>query len=147
MTSSTIRYFRTNSKYETKCHLQSLNPSFFVDSIGEMAESAGTAESGPVFSPLLSSPSNYNRKKRQQEGIFSRFWTGLFGRNGGEDYEKSLRSLSKEEAAVQVRNKKRAQWWSNTATNIVIFSFSIEVSIHRLTMDTFPSFSPPIEIR
>ncbi|CAA6655784.1 unnamed protein product [Spirodela intermedia] len=44
-----------------------------------------------------------------------------------EDYEKRLEYLSKEEASVHVRLKRRAQRWRKTVRNIIVFSVVLEV--------------------
>lgn len=64
--------------------------------------------------------------KKQRKGILSRIWGGIF--KGSEDYEKRLQHLSKEEASVHARLKRRAQRWRNTVRNIIVFSVVLEVS-------------------
>ncbi|WOL10728.1 hypothetical protein Cni_G19487 [Canna indica] len=57
----------------------------------------------------------------KRRGFFSRIWRGIFGR-GREDYEKRLQYLSKEEAAVHSRMKRRAQTSRRAVRNLIVFS-------------------------
>ncbi|KAI4981530.1 hypothetical protein ZWY2020_022022 [Hordeum vulgare] len=52
-------------------------------------------------------------------------WRGIFG--GREDYEKRLQYLSKEEAAVQARMRRRTQFSRRTVRNIIVLSVVAEV--------------------
>lgn len=63
---------------------------------------------------------------KKRRGILSRIWNGIF-RTRNEDFEKRLQHLSKEEAAVHARMKRRAQIWQKTARNLKIFSVILEV--------------------
>lgn len=65
-------------------------------------------------------------RKKQRSGILSRIWRGIF--RGSDDFEKMLQYLSKEEASVHARIKRRAQRWRSTARNIIVFSVVLEVS-------------------
>ncbi|XP_077220196.1 uncharacterized protein At2g24330-like isoform X2 [Tasmannia lanceolata] len=63
---------------------------------------------------------------KQKRGILSRIWNGIFRRRN-DDFEKRLQHLSKEEASVHARMKRRAQRWRRTARNLIIFSVILEV--------------------
>ncbi|XP_077253229.1 uncharacterized protein At2g24330-like [Tasmannia lanceolata] len=63
---------------------------------------------------------------KQKRGILSRIWNGIF-RTRNEDFEKRLQHLSKEEASVHAKMKRRAQMWQSTARNLIIFSVILEV--------------------
>ena len=62
----------------------------------------------------------------RKRGILSRMWNALI-RGRGDDFEKKLQYLSKEEASVHARMKKRAHRWRKSARNIILFSVSLEV--------------------
>ncbi|KAK9088242.1 hypothetical protein Scep_027324 [Stephania cephalantha] len=64
---------------------------------------------------------------KQRRGILSRIWNGLF-RIRGEDFEKRLQHISKEEASVLARMRSRSQSWRRMARNLIIFSVLLEVS-------------------
>ncbi|KAK1278171.1 hypothetical protein QJS04_geneDACA007278 [Acorus gramineus] len=66
-------------------------------------------------------------KQKKRRGLLSRIWHGIFGGRRGEDFEKLLQHLSKEEASVLARMKRRAQISRRTARNIIIISVVLEV--------------------
>ncbi|VAI46935.1 unnamed protein product [Triticum turgidum subsp. durum] len=63
-------------------------------------------------------------KKKAGGGVLGRMWRGLFG--GREDYEKRLQYLSKEEAAVHARTRRRTQFSRRTVRNIIVLSVIAE---------------------
>ncbi|KAI3993200.1 hypothetical protein MKX01_009943 [Papaver californicum] len=63
--------------------------------------------------------------KKQRKGIFSRMWNGLFG-SRKDDFEKRLQNISKEEATVMARMKRRTQSWRRMARNLIVFSVLLE---------------------
>lgn len=65
---------------------------------------------------------------KKRSGVLSRIWNGIFGRRN-EDFEKRLQHLSKEEASVHARMKRRAQGWRRTARNIIVVSVVLEVNL------------------
>lgn len=65
-----------------------------------------------------------NRKKRQ--GFIARLWNGIF-RLHGDDFEKRLQYISKEEAAVLTRMNRRSQSWRQTTRHLIVFSIIFEV--------------------
>ncbi|KAJ4785220.1 integral membrane metal-binding family protein (DUF2296) [Rhynchospora pubera] len=64
--------------------------------------------------------------KRRQNGVVSRFFKGIFG---GDDLENRLQVLSKEEASVRARMKKRARTSRHVARNVIAISMSLEVLV------------------
>lgn len=66
--------------------------------------------------------------RKQRRGFLSRLWRGIFGR-GKEDYEKRLQYLSKEEAAVHSRLKRRAQTSRQIVRNLIVLSVLFEVNL------------------
>ncbi|PKU86539.1 uncharacterized protein At2g24330-like [Dendrobium catenatum] len=65
-------------------------------------------------------------KRGQRMGIISRIWRRIFG-VGNEDYEKKLQLLSKEEAVVHTKMKRRAQSSRKRARNLIMLSMTFEV--------------------
>ncbi|KAL6634784.1 hypothetical protein ACP70R_027455 [Stipagrostis hirtigluma subsp. patula] len=58
-------------------------------------------------------------------GVLSRVWRALFG--GREDFEKRLQYLSKEEAAVHARMRRRTQFSRRAVRNLIVLSVLAEV--------------------
>lgn len=104
-----------------------------------MAEESITAASPMVDSrkreesvqPDLPTTEKKKKKKRKEAGFLGRVWNGMFG-GRGEDYEKRLQYLSKEEAIVHARMKRRAQRWRKMARNVILCSVLAEVSVDTL---------------
>ncbi|XP_028802351.1 uncharacterized protein At2g24330 [Neltuma alba] len=65
-----------------------------------------------------------NRKKRK--GLFSRIWNAIF-RTHGDDFEKKLEYISKEEAVVLARMSRRSRSWRRTTRHLILFSVIFEV--------------------
>ncbi|WOH03022.1 hypothetical protein DCAR_0522413 [Daucus carota subsp. sativus] len=84
----------------------------------EIAEIVGALSSSPT--------SPRQKKKKTKRGVFSRMWNGLFGIHG-DDFEKRLKHISKEEATVLARLKKRSTSWRRMTRNLVVFSVLFEV--------------------
>lgn len=64
--------------------------------------------------------------KKKQKGFFSRIWNGIF-RLHNDDFEKRLQYISKEEAAVLGRLKRRSQTCRRTIRQLITFSIIFEV--------------------
>lgn len=64
--------------------------------------------------------------KKKRKGIVSRIWNGIF-RLHNDDFEKRLQNISKEEAAVLARMKKRSLTWRKMTRHLIIFSVIFEV--------------------
>lgn len=71
-------------------------------------------------------PTDTEIKKKKKGGFLSRLWWALF-RVRGDDFEKRLEHISKEEAAILTRIAKRSHSWRRVARNIVIFFILAEV--------------------
>lgn len=65
--------------------------------------------------------------KKKQKGLISRIWNGLFRRQG-DDFEKRLQHISKEEATILARMKKRSRSWRRMIRYLIILSVIFEVS-------------------
>lgn len=81
-------------------------------------------------SPVAAATSDDSVKKKKQNGFFSRIWNAMF-RDKGDDLEKRLEYISKEEANVVSRIKRRSITWRKLTRNLVLSSLIFEVS----TMD------------
>ncbi|KAK3144218.1 hypothetical protein QOZ80_4AG0310190 [Eleusine coracana subsp. coracana] len=64
--------------------------------------------------------------QREGPGILGRIWRALFG-GRSEDYEKRLQHLSKEEADLLARMRRRAQFSCRGVRNLVVLSVLGEV--------------------
>lgn len=67
-------------------------------------------------------------EKSKKRGVISRIWNGIFRLHGGDDFEKRLQHISKEEAAVLARIKKRSLGWRRMAKHLIVFSVLFEVN-------------------
>ncbi|KAI3675024.1 hypothetical protein L1987_84605 [Smallanthus sonchifolius] len=67
-----------------------------------------------------------SKNKSKKKSIFSRIWNSLF-RLRGDDFEKRLQYISKEEATLLSRMKRRSLRWRTTARNLIIFSVILEL--------------------
>ncbi|XP_076947890.1 uncharacterized protein At2g24330-like [Bidens hawaiensis] len=65
-------------------------------------------------------------EKKKKKGVLSRIWNAVFGLRG-DDFEKRLQYISKEEATLHNRIKRRSMRWRRTARNLVIFSVILEL--------------------
>uniref|UniRef100_A0A0D6QY52 Lunapark zinc ribbon domain-containing protein n=1 Tax=Araucaria cunninghamii TaxID=56994 RepID=A0A0D6QY52_ARACU len=68
-----------------------------------------------------------NLSVQPRNSFFSRIWGAIF-RPGKEDFEKKLENLSKEEAAVYARSKKRTQTWRKIARALIVYSVIFELA-------------------
>ncbi|KAI3753691.1 hypothetical protein L2E82_25752 [Cichorium intybus] len=67
-----------------------------------------------------------NKKtSKKKSGIFSRIWNAVF-RSRSDDFEKRLQYISKEEAMLLSRMKRRSLRWRRTARNLIIISVLLE---------------------
>ncbi|RWV93140.1 hypothetical protein GW17_00044423 [Ensete ventricosum] len=62
--------------------------------------------------------------KQPRRGVVSRLWRGIFGAD--DDYQKKLEHLSKEEASVHARLKRRAKSSRKMTRNIIVSSVILE---------------------
>lgn len=95
-----------------------------------MAEDKGIADEGK------NEPRVIDEKKRK--GVISRIWNGIF-RLHGDNFEKRLQSISKKEAAVLSRMKRRSLTWRKMTRHLIIFSVIFEVMIFCLIYFTMNS--------
>lgn len=65
------------------------------------------------------------KEKGKRGGVLGRMWRALFG--GREDFEKRLQYLSKEEAAVHARMRRRTQFSRRAVRNLIVLSVLAEV--------------------
>ncbi|KAI7747034.1 hypothetical protein M8C21_020294 [Ambrosia artemisiifolia] len=65
-------------------------------------------------------------KKKTKKGVLSRIWNAVFGLRG-DDFEKRLQYISKEEATLVSRMKRRSFRWRSTARNLLVFSLLLEL--------------------
>ncbi|MED6204978.1 hypothetical protein PIB30_013744 [Stylosanthes scabra] len=72
-----------------------------------------------------STPVNQNVKQKHR-GFLSGIWKGIF-RLHGDDFEKRLKYISKEEAAVLSRMSRRSRSWRQISRNLIVFSVIFEV--------------------
>ncbi|XVE97205.1 hypothetical protein REPUB_Repub03eG0000900 [Reevesia pubescens] len=64
--------------------------------------------------------------KKKGKGLLSRIWNAVF-RIHGDDFEKRLQHISKEEAAVLARMQRRSHTWRRIIRHLVVFSVILEV--------------------
>ncbi|KAM6559595.1 hypothetical protein CsatA_028834 [Cannabis sativa] len=91
-----------------------------------MGDDKGVGEGEKVESGTTTTASEVGKKKKKvRKGIFSRIWNGIF-RINGDDFEKRLQYISKEEATVLARIKRRSQTWRPIIRYLIIFSLIFE---------------------
>lgn len=86
---------------------------------------AAAAEAGAPDEVAPAPPEAEPRGKAKRGGVLGRMWRALFGRR--EDFEKRLQYLSKEEAAVHARMRRRTQFSRRAVRNLIVFSVLAEV--------------------
>ncbi|KAG8471985.1 hypothetical protein CXB51_036797 [Gossypium anomalum] len=64
--------------------------------------------------------------KKKGKGVLSRIWHAIFGRSG-DNFEKRLEHITKEEKAVVARIKRRSQAWRTIIRHLIVFSVVLEV--------------------
>lgn len=72
--------------------------------------------------------------KKKQKGFFSRLWNGIF-RVRGDDFEKRLQYISREEATVLSRMKRRSITWRKLTRNLIVSSVLFEVCNYIFPVD------------
>lgn len=65
-------------------------------------------------------------KKEKKRGLVSRIWNAIF-RSSGDDFEKRLQYISKEENVVVARMSARSRSWRRTSRQLILFSVLFEV--------------------
>ncbi|PPD77413.1 hypothetical protein GOBAR_DD25654 [Gossypium barbadense] len=64
--------------------------------------------------------------KKKGKGVLSRIWHAIFG-SSGDNFEKRLEHITKEEKAVVARIKRRSQAWRTIIRHLIVFSVVLEV--------------------
>ncbi|KAH1033177.1 hypothetical protein J1N35_045351 [Gossypium stocksii] len=64
--------------------------------------------------------------KKKGKGVLSRIWHAIFG-SRGDNFEKRLEHITKEEKAVVARIKRRSQAWRTIIRHLIVFSVVLEV--------------------
>lgn len=88
-------------------------------------------DSGDVASNESSSVTETRMNKAQKKkktGIFSRIWNAVF-RSHGDDFEKRLKHISKEEVTVLSRIRRRSQNWRRFTRHFIVLSVLLEVKL------------------
>lgn len=85
----------------------------------ESKSDAGSEESVPATDAEV-------KRAKKKKGVLSRIWGALF-RVREDDFEKRLKHISKEEAAVLARITKRSHSWRRVARNLIVLSLVLEV--------------------
>ncbi|KAF7146714.1 hypothetical protein RHSIM_Rhsim04G0219000 [Rhododendron simsii] len=93
-----------------------------------MAEESSKAQETGKNLDVLATEKNDSATivKKKRKGVISRIWNGLF-RQHSDDFEKRLQHISKEEATVLARMKKRSRSWRWMIRHLIIFSVIFEV--------------------
>ncbi|CAM8948845.1 unnamed protein product [Rhodiola kirilowii] len=96
--------------------------------------------------------------KKKQKGIISRIWNGIF-RTHGDDFEKRLQHITKEEAVVLARLKRRSISRRRLIRNLIMFSVlaeaiaisyaivttrSLDLNWKMRALRVFPMFALPV---
>ncbi|CAH8388322.1 unnamed protein product [Eruca vesicaria subsp. sativa] len=77
-------------------------------------------------SPVAATATSDSVKKTKGNGFFSRIWNAMFGEKG-DDFEKRLEYISKEEANVLSRIKRRSITWRKLSRNLILSSLIFEI--------------------
>lgn len=93
---------------------------------GAVVES-GEQNDSPVAAVAATANATSDSVKEKRKGLFSRIWNAIF-RVRGDDFEKRLQYISKEEATVLSRMKRRLITWRKLTRNLIVSSVIFEVS-------------------
>ncbi|KAG9146401.1 hypothetical protein Leryth_020133 [Lithospermum erythrorhizon] len=74
----------------------------------------------------LSGAEQIKKNEKRRKGLLSRLWNGIF-RSHGDNFEKRLQYISKEEATVLARMKRRSQSLRRMTRHLIILSVLLEV--------------------
>lgn len=70
------------------------------------------------------------KNTKTKRSVWSRVWNRLFRfSSSGDDFEKRLKYISKEEVNLLARIKRRSSKWRSTARNLIVLSVLLEVFI------------------
>ncbi|CAA7015205.1 unnamed protein product [Microthlaspi erraticum] len=92
---------------------------------GAVVES-GEQNDPPVAAVAATANATSDSVKEKRKGLFSRVWNAIF-RVRGDDFEKRLQYISKEEATVLSRMKRRLITWRKLTRNLIVSSVIIEI--------------------
>ncbi|KAI3443878.1 hypothetical protein Pfo_000543 [Paulownia fortunei] len=84
-----------------------------------------TAESKNDVKESVTSTDTEIKRTKKKKGVLSRLWGAIF-RLHGDDFEKRLQYISKEEAAVLSRITRRSHSWRRMNRHLIIFSVLFE---------------------
>lgn len=91
------------------------------------------AESNNEVNQSITSTNTEFKKTKKKKGVLSRLWGAIF-RLHGDDFEKRLQYISKEEAAILSRIKQRSNSCRRMTRHLILFSVLIEVNIGNVTI-------------
>ncbi|KAL0345284.1 UNVERIFIED_CONTAM: hypothetical protein Sradi_4359700 [Sesamum radiatum] len=74
----------------------------------------------------------------KKKGVLSGLWDALFGAHG-DDFEKRLQHISKEEAAIMARITRRSHKYRRRTRHLITFSVIFEYLADYLGIVAFPS--------
>ncbi|KAL7093464.1 hypothetical protein ACP275_11G042100 [Erythranthe tilingii] len=89
-----------------------------------MQKMAGESKNDAVESVTSKDPEI--KKTQKKKGVLSRLWSALF-RVKGDDFEKRLQYISKEEETIRSRMKRRSDSFRRMTRNLIIFSVLSEI--------------------
>ncbi|KAK3154683.1 hypothetical protein QOZ80_2BG0193850 [Eleusine coracana subsp. coracana] len=87
--------------------------------------SSSAAEPDEAAAAAAAAAEGKDKEKGKRGRVLGRMWRALFG--GREDFEKRLQYLSKEEAAVHARMRRRTQFSRRAVRNLIVLSVLAEV--------------------
>ncbi|KAL1210477.1 hypothetical protein V5N11_006802 [Cardamine amara subsp. amara] len=93
------------------------------DAVVESGDQIDSAAAAAVDATAKATSDNV---KKKQKGLFSRLWNGIF-RVRGDDFEKRLQYISREEATILSRMKHRSITWRKLTRNLIVSSVLFEI--------------------
>ena len=97
------------------------------DHEGTVADTGDQNDSAAVPSETVGGGEKKTTTTTKGKGMFSRIWNWIF-RVKGDDFEKRLKGISKEEATIRSRMKRRSVTRRKLIRNLIAFSVFFEVS-------------------
>lgn len=91
-------------------------------------EDKGVVEGEKKDSTSIATATTSENGKKKQRGFLARVWNIIFRRRS-DDFEKRLQYISKEEAAVLSRMKRRSLTWRRMTRNLIVLSIIFEVFV------------------
>ncbi|KAL8162859.1 hypothetical protein V2J09_014348 [Rumex salicifolius] len=95
---------------------------------GESGKEVDVAEKAetPVAEEKTKDVTTTKKKKKKQRGFISRIWHKLFG-SRDDDFGRRLERISKDEAAILSRMKRRSHSWGKLRKHLILFSVLLEL--------------------